>query len=478
MAGELAKGTVWLMLAGLVSMGSGYVIHFGLVRMVTPEEYGIFGVILSLLAITEIFLQNGVSQSMSKFVAEGRKINRVKIGGLKTQALFLLIIFPVYFLSAPFIARLLGDPRLTTYIQLSSLLLPIVAFIAVYQGLLDGAREFGKDAKARSLYGLIRVGAVFLFVYLGFSIFGVIYGFIFATTCALIVGWYFVSKVEVRGEKEIAWKEIAHFSLPLVIFALTYTAIMNVDILFVEAFVMGGQQTGYYTSAWTLSKIPFNILLALSFTILPSISKSIGEVNIKQTQSYISYSLRYCCIIIIPLVFLVIATAPKLLAFLFTPEYQVATNSLRILIVGISFLAVYITLSMAIVASGKPIIPMVVGLVLVLIDVILNYLLVPMLGLNGAALATTMTAFIGMVIIAVYVFVKFKILLKSFSFLRILAAAFVIFFLAIWLNLGGFLLIGLYVVLFTVYFGLLYLTKEIDREDIKIIMSIFDRTEQ
>jgi stage V sporulation protein B len=77
---KMAKGTVWLMIAMIIFMGSGYIIHIGLARVVSPDEYGIYGVILSLLAITEIFLQNGVPQSVSKFVAEGGNIKIIKSG--------------------------------------------------------------------------------------------------------------------------------------------------------------------------------------------------------------------------------------------------------------------------------------------------------------------------------------------------------------------------------------------------------------
>lgn len=472
LAKKMAKGTVWLMVATIVFMGSGYIIHFGLARMVTPEEYGIYGVILSLLAVTQIFLQNGVPQSVSKFVAEGRDIKSIRREGIKAQILFLMVIFPVYFLSAPFISNLLGDSRLTIYIQLSSLLIPIRAIYVIALSMIEGARQFGKDAKVRVFYSIIRVVAVYLLLFLGLGIFGVIYGFMFASMCVLIIGWYLARNLEYRGDKSINWREIASFSLPVVIFALSYTAIMNIDLLFVKSLITDGEQAGYYTSAWTLAKTPFFIFSALSLTLVPSISKSMKEVNIKQIQSYISHSLRYFCMIVIPLIFLVIATAPELISLLFTPEYNVAGNSLSILILGISFLTVFITLSMVIVGSGKPTVPMAVGAGLVPIDALLNILLIPYLQLEGAALATTITAFIGMIIIVFYILIRFNTLLKVISFLRILIASLVIFFIALLLNVSGILIIVLYVCLFVLYAGLLYLIRELNKEDIKIVKEL------
>jgi PST family polysaccharide transporter len=401
MTGKMAKGTFWLMVAMIVFMVSGYAIHFGLARVVTPEEYGIYGIVLSILAITQIFLENGVLQSVSKFVAEGRDIKEVRKAGIKTQLLFLSIIFPVYFFSAPFIAKLLGDPSLTIYIRLSSFLIPMRAIHVVQLGLLEGTKEFGKDAGIRAFYDIIRVAAVFLFVYLGFKIIGVIYGFILASMCILIIGWYYVKNLRTQGEKKLKWRDIASFSLPIIVFAVVYTAIMNIDILFVKSLITGSEYTGYYTSAWAIARVPFYIFSALFFTIVPSISRSRAEDNLEQTQDYISHSLRYYSMIVIPIAFLTLATAPALLSFLFTPEYGVAGDTLRILIFGMSFFAAFIIMSMILIGAGKPFIPMVIGIILLPIDVILSYIFVLTWGPNGAALSLAIVALIGMCIVAV-----------------------------------------------------------------------------
>ncbi len=140
---------------------------------------------------------------------------------------------------------------------------------------------------------------------------------------------------------------------------------------------------------------------------------------------------------------------------------------------GISFLTVFITMSMVIVGSGKPTVPMAVGAGLVPLDVLLNVFLIPPLQLEGAALATTITAFIGMIIIVFYVLIKFNTLLKVMSFLRIFIASLVIFFIASWLNVSGILIIVLYICLLVLYVGILYLIRELNREDIKIVKELF-----
>lgn len=66
----MAKGTIYLMFAQAILLASGYIIHVGLTRILSPLEYGRFGVILGLLMIIQIFLNVGIPETVSKFISE------------------------------------------------------------------------------------------------------------------------------------------------------------------------------------------------------------------------------------------------------------------------------------------------------------------------------------------------------------------------------------------------------------------------
>ena len=53
---RFAKGVLYILGGNIVLNLSGYIIHFGLVRIITPELYGSLGVVLSLLTVIQIFL--------------------------------------------------------------------------------------------------------------------------------------------------------------------------------------------------------------------------------------------------------------------------------------------------------------------------------------------------------------------------------------------------------------------------------------
>ena len=470
---HLAKGTLYLMIANVIFLSSGYIIHFGLGRYLGPKEYGTFGVILSLLAITQIFLQNGVSQSVSKYIAEGKDIAQVKNEGMKFQILFSFVIFIIYFSSAPLLADLLNDVGLTNYIRLSAFVLPIRAVTEIYKGTLNGVRAFDKQAKTTVFYSITKVLAVFVLVAIGLAITGVIMGYVIASFASLMLAkhWCTFNKNGLSDKRGDTFSKgtIMKFAFPIILFAFAYTAIMNIDLLFVKAFVIGEAKTGFYTSAWAIARLPSSLFIALSYALLPSISRSTSMNANEQTRSYINHSLRYLLMILLPVTLLISATSKNLLSLAYTPEYSQGGDSLSILIFGITFLTVFITLATIITGSGKPKVSMGIALSLVPTGIALNLLLIPKYQLEGAALATTMTAFIGMFIASIYVVRKFRALVNLISFSKICIASLIIYFIAIWYSVSNMQLIGGYILLIFVYIALLWALNEIKKEDVDMI---------
>lgn len=467
----MAKGTVYFMIAQVIFLSSGYAIHFGLGRYLGPAEYGTFGVILSLLAIVQLFLQSGVPKAVSKYVAEGYDIDTVKNEGLKVQTLFFLIIFVVYFSSAPFLAELLKDTSLTNYIRLSAFIIPIRAIHGVYTGTLNGIRAFDKQAKILALYSASRVPAVFALVIIGFAITGVIIGYLIAAVVALIFAKHWC--VYEKDGESFSKGKLIKFAFPIILFAFAYTAIMNIDLLFVKALVMGEAKTGFYTSAWTIARLPFFVSVALFSTLLPSISKSTSINDNGKTKDYITNSLRYLLMILIPITLLISATSDNLLSLAYTPEYSQAGSALSILIFGITFLSVFVSLATIITASGKPKVSMGIALSLVPIAAVLNLMLVPEYQLEGAALATTITTVVGMIISGIYVAKRFGALMNPMSFCKICIASLIVCFIGIMFDVSGIILIGWYAVLILIYLGLLWVIGEIKNEDVEMVKSLF-----
>lgn len=473
----MGRGTLYLMIANTVFLVSGYAIHFGLGRYLGPEAYGIYGIVLSLMTTINLLLTTGFPQGASKYIAEDNiKLSSIVRHSTRIQVLFSLLIFAIYFGLAGVIANLFNDPNLTLYIRISALVIPFYALYAIYSdGYLNGLREFGKQAKTLTVASVAKVGIVFILVLLGLSIKGAILGYLLAAVVGWLLAWRYLGAVG-KSSANFEWSKLVKFGIPATLFAAMLYLIMSIDLFAVKA--IGGEDvdTGFYTSATTIAKIPYFIFGGLALALLPSISRSTSVNDPQLTASYINQSMRYMLMLLIPGVLLISATSSDLIALAYSSRYAEAADPLSILIFGLAFLAVFLVLAHIIMGGGKPNVVFGITLLLVAMDVALNITLIPRYELMGAAWATTLTALVGMIVAAIYVFRRFKALVSARSFIKICLASLAIYFIAYFLTRHAspspFFLPLIYGGLFAVYFGLLLLMKEFSKEDVETIKRI------
>jgi len=474
LAKVMARGTIYLMVTQVVFLASGYIIHFGLGRYLGPELYGTFGLVLSFVSIYQVLMHSGTTNAVSKYVAENEELaGSIKNKMLKFQGAFSLVVAVFMIVIAPSIADLLNDATLTNYIRFTAIFIPVFALYSVYMGLLNGIRAFGKQAKTSIIHSIMKVLVAFILVFLGFKIYGAISGYLVAVIIALIVAYHYWKPKESKASGDFKIVKVIKFAAPVILFSMIFTLIMNLDLFFVKAILKEKTQAGFYTSAMALSKVPYFIFLALSDTLFPSIAKSTSNRgNEKLTRRYIEQSLRYTLIFLIPCTFIISAGSRDLISLVYTGRYLAASAPLSILIFGLTFLSLFIILTTVITASGNPKISLLIVLTLLVVNIVLNRALVSFYGLTGAALATTVTGFLGVIISGIYVYKHFHSLTSLLSLLRIILASSIIYIIARSFSTSGIFLIGFYLGILVIYFVLLFVFREIRKEDIQVAKNI------
>ncbi|HEX3014087.1 MAG TPA: polysaccharide biosynthesis C-terminal domain-containing protein, partial [Methanobacterium sp.] len=91
--------------------------------------------------------------------------------------------------------------------------------------------------------------------------------------------------------------------------------------------------------------------------------------------------------------------AQPILSLLFGSDYIFGASTLSILVVGMTFYTLFMVSSSIIQGMGYPRLPMIILIVGTVLNIILNFLMVPRYGIIGAAVATTIVAFSIMTVI-------------------------------------------------------------------------------
>lgn len=473
--GSLARGTLYFMSVQLVFLASGYIIHASMGRLLGPAAYGIFGVVISLMTLVNVLLITGVPLAGSRFIAMSNDaIGAIKRTAVNLQVIFSLVIFALYFLLSPFIAKLLGDPTLSGYIRASAFVIPVYALNSLYGGFLNGLRMYSKQAVTLLAYSIAKVAGAVGMVLLGFAIYGAIIGYLLGPLIGMGIGWYYLRGIRTDSNPEnFPARKIIDFAYPVIIFSFALLFLMSIDLFLVKKILGEDVQVGYYAAASTLSKFPYYILTGLGVALFPAISKS----SAVQTGKYIKESMRYLMLLLLPAVFIISGSSEALVALLYSERFASASFPLAILVFGIAAFTLFSILTTVINASGMPRVSMMIAVVLIPLAAILNWLLIPAYQLEGAAIATTITGFLGLVIASMYVLRVFGVLMELVSFLKMLLASLIVFAITLSVPVSGLLLPLWYAFLFALYLCILALVKELNKKDLETFTAIL-ATEQ
>ena len=479
-AAVAGRGTVLITTAKIWFMVSGYGIAFTLAHLLTDENYGLYRVVINTVSIINAVIVTGTYQTVSKYVSQDPE----NADSIKTKALILQLYVGGaaslgFFLLAPFVAASLNDPRLTSYLRLASLITLCYAFYSVYTGYFNGKKDFGAQAALDITYSTLKLIFIVLLAALGFGVIGSVGGFALAAFCVLLIS---ATIAKGRGQASSArLAQLFRFQSQLLVFTFVLTLLQRVDLMLIKALSSGdakisSENAGYYSAAVDIANITYQIIISVTFIIFPLISKSTFDNNRVSTQTYIRNTLRYTLMVMALTATLFSSEASGVLHVIYRESYQAGAGALRILAFGMMFFGLLYILTTVISASGRPSISLLLGVTTLITTTVLNLLLIPPLGLKGAAIATTISMLAGAAIGCVYLWSKFRTLLPLMTALRIVACVGITYAVSLVLSPASKVLIIVNMLVLSLTFILaLIFSRELGREDLRLLMRVAGR---
>ncbi|MBN1157001.1 oligosaccharide flippase family protein [Candidatus Woesearchaeota archaeon] len=470
------KGVLYITFSELFFYITSYATYFFLGRSFDPKDFGIFGIVVFFVSMINTVLTTAFQQTISKFVSqEPHSAKDIRRKSFLAVFIMSLILTVLYFSFSKPLSSILHDATLVSYIRLSSLLILPSSFFHAFVGYLNGLKKFKRQAILVMIYSALRLGLVMTMVMLGFSIKGVIIALVLAPLLILAISLLSDMKLSEKTVSNIMPKNVFRFAYPLMLFTILLNLFMNLDLFMIKSLsqtAVANINSGYYTAASTLARVPYFLVTGLSFVLFPIISESTYNKKKERTLSQISTSLRYCLFALVPVSFITASTTTELVHLVYSRKYQGAVMPLSILVFGMGFFALFIILTTIISGSGRPVKSFLISLPLVIIDFVLNAILIRRYSLTGAAVATTVASFLGFIIAAIYVSRKFGAFIKLASLVKMLLSGAIIFLISRLYAVFGIFLLVKYAVLLSLYVSLLMILKEINKKDIDFFRSL------
>ncbi len=465
------KGAVYLSISQASLIFLGYLIHLLVGKFLGPANYGIYGLVLGIFSIINLFITLGIPPAMAKYIAEDEsKKEAIKKQAFKLQMIFSLLLTVGYFFLSPAIAKLLKDPALTPYIRFSVLVIPFQALYALEVNYLNGLHLFKKQSFVTIFYSFVKL-AVALGLIFFIGVYGAIAGFVIAPFLSFILALFLIPKKTI-DEKTSAFpaKTIIKFASQYVLLAVALQILYSLDLFLVKYFLQDNVQTGYYNAATTLARIPYFILQALAMVLLPKISKAASQKE--EAKKLIQQALRYLGMIIAPGILFASMTSKKIVWLFFSESYTPAAPALTILIIALGILAFFYILANIAAGAGRPRLPMITAWSAIILSFVLGIILVPRYHLIGAAYETLFASVFAALIIVAYIYYRFQAFVPILSLIRIVLASVISGIPTYFISVSKYLLPLEFLVLFAFYFILLVIFREIKKADWQRFLSL------
>lgn len=146
------KGVGWSFVGNAISYGITFIVGIILARLLTPDEYGLIGIVTVFITVFNALVDSGFSSALiRKTDAEEEDYCTAFL----TNLAFSFALYLVLFLCAPIISSYFDRPELLAMIRVMGVGLIINAFSSIQYTVLSKRLEFEKKSKAAIVAALI-----------------------------------------------------------------------------------------------------------------------------------------------------------------------------------------------------------------------------------------------------------------------------------------------------------------------------------
>lgn len=247
-------------------------------RILTPEEYGLFGAIMALFTIFSAplaTLSMVVSRKVSQYRADHDDISITHFYYWINirSAIFGAIIFSVFLLFAPNIQFNLKSTSIMP-VYLMGVLLLINIMPIINNAFLQGLQKFFWLSASNTLWPLLKIIFSFSLVFLGFGLSGALGGIILASIFCWTVTYnalyhqFETGRIKPFVSQHLTFKP----AIPIFLANLAFTIMTQVDIVLVN-YYFSATDTGHYAAASTLGKAIMYLSGGVSMALFPMVAE-------------------------------------------------------------------------------------------------------------------------------------------------------------------------------------------------------------
>lgn len=389
------KDSVIYGFSSVLSRGISFFLLPVYARTLSPHEYGVLDYLSILGSFVAVIVALEIAQGVARFVSENVSDKTACREYASTSLWFTLGAYAIFLsLIAAFhdsISHLLFDETESgLLVLLASTSYCISGILYLVQGQLRWELRPMQHAIVSIVMSVLTACFSIVFiVFLKWGVTGALTALILSGSLSSMLALYYTRASYGLAFSKEKLKEMLHFSLPLVISSVSVVGAVYVDRIFIRELI-GLADVGYYGVAWRISLIITLALMGIQSAITPLVYNHYKE---PETPKNIERIFRYF-VAFAGMIYLTICLfLPYIFAVMVGPGYDPAMAVVPVLCLSVLFSGMYI-FAPGIGIAKKTKHFTIINIVGFFLNIGLNFVMVPLWGIVGAAAATLISSIV------------------------------------------------------------------------------------
>lgn len=273
------RGVLWSSIERFSVQGIQFVIMIIMARLLTPEDYGLVGMLAIFLAVSQSLIDSGFSQALIRKQDRTEADNSTVFYFNMAVGLALYLLF---YVSAPWVADFYGLPELSLVMRVVCLGVLFNSPAVVQRALLTVRMDFKTQAKASLIAVVISGAAGVTLACTGFGVWALVCQQLVNSGINTLLLWLFSKWKPVRVFSRKSFRELFSFGSKLLASGLLDTAYNNIYPIVIGKVFSAGD-LGHYTRAQHFSVFPSSnitgILQRVTYPVLCGIQNDIDRLR-------------------------------------------------------------------------------------------------------------------------------------------------------------------------------------------------------
>ena len=403
--GKNLTGIALIMGLSVFSYFIAYVIRIVLARHLGPKDYGLFYAIFTLIMMFLFLRDLGLDQALTRFIARHKakeeydEIKSCITVAVGIQLFVSFIVAVTFFLLSDWLAmNYFKDYRAAIALKIMAFYIVSSVIFSLTRGFFSGFKKFGWYSVIDPLKNVVTLGLIGLFIWLGKDFTAPIFAYSMVEFFMIgIFVWPMLKTFPYFKYRNVELKQTAKtmlvFGVPLVAAGAGNRIISFFDVLMLTYY---GTLTevGIYNISLPFAMSMLFISSAVTAVSLPILTESWTKGLFDKFRKTLRKIKIYAGLLSVFSALVATVLSTILIGVLFGTEYLGAVPSFIILVWGMVFFIIgsinYSALGA--IDNTKPVAK--ITLMAAGLNIILNLLFIPKFGINGAAIATTISYFL------------------------------------------------------------------------------------